>query len=124
MPKIRLFWSDSNHQQYEECLLIASSKLPKDAEDIIERFNSSLRPNEKARNFVKCEVIDEDLHKHDWEKASLVTERGGYDRMKCLHCGATGKRYGLGSGPEQIDKPFGNYCVDIMPKMAMPKAKR
>lgn len=33
---------------------------------------------------------------HNWEKRSLVTEVGGYDRMECKACGCEGRRYGLG----------------------------
>ena len=36
---------------------------------------------------------------HQWDKASLVTEVGGYDRMVCTRCGATGKRYAVGTAP-------------------------
>ena len=35
------------------------------------------------------------VYEHDWQKTSLVTERGGYDRYTCSKCGATGKRWGL-----------------------------
>lgn len=65
-------------------------------EEMIERFNASLRRGEKARKLISWEPTDK--HKalrHDWGKTSLVTEAGGYDKMRCKRCGATGRRYGL-----------------------------
>ena len=47
---------------------------------------------------------------HDFEKQNLVTKRGtkgGYDVMKCKHCGMTGRRYNL----VQIEIS-GNYSKD------------
>jgi len=45
---------------------------------------------------------------HKWTKASLVTEKGGYDRMVCELCGAKGKRHGLGSitADKRYDQKF------------------
>lgn len=65
---------------------------------LLATFNSSLRPGELPRRLLSVRIrkIEEPIYQHEWEKASLVTEKGGYDRMKCKHCLATGKRYGLG----------------------------
>ena len=72
--------------------------------DIIAWFNSTLRPHETKRVFVRCEVIGEvPPAEHRWEKRSAMTKivvggpRHGsnYDAMECARCGVTGKRYGL-----------------------------
>lgn len=123
MPKIRIFWNDAKHSAEEETTLMASSVLPDAALAIINNFNRTIRPYEIEREFVSFEIIDEDLHKHEWEKSSLVTERGGYDKMKCAYCGATGKRYGLGQESPIPDKPFTKDCKIPMRTMAMPKRK-
>lgn len=48
---------------------------------------------------------------HEWGKSSLVTEKGGYDKMKCKNCGATGKRYGMGQNGTVADAKFDRlYC--------------
>lgn len=48
---------------------------------------------------------------HDWGKSSLVTEKGGYDKMKCKNCGATGRRYGTGTNGVVPDAKFDHtYC--------------
>lgn len=48
---------------------------------------------------------------HNWDKVSLVTERGGFDKMKCTICGATGKRFGLGQNGIRVDSKFDpKYC--------------
>ena len=68
------------------------------ASEIVNNYNQTLRLNEKARelisvrNTVQTENV---ILKHSWEKTSLVTEIGGYDKYKCKVCGVTGKRYGL-----------------------------
>jgi hypothetical protein len=73
-------------------------------EDIIAWFNSTLRPHETKREFVRCEVIGEvPPAEHRWVKHSAMTKimvggpRSGsnYDSMECGRCGVTGKRYGL-----------------------------
>lgn len=74
--------------------------------DIIEWFNSTLRPHERKRVFVRCEVIGEvPPAEHRWFKTTAMTKimvgsaRHGssYDAMECERCGVTGKRYGIGS---------------------------
>ena len=72
--------------------------------DTIDWFNSTLRPHETKRVFVRCEVIGEvPPAEHRWMKHSAMTKVvvGGphngsnYDAMECERCGVTGKRYGL-----------------------------
>jgi hypothetical protein len=90
-----------------------------DAEEIIRRlmdnFNATLRPGERARRLVKILSFSfvpqaPKPTPHIWDKASLVTERGGYDRMRCKACGATGKRYGLGQHGVTLDKRQPESC--------------
>jgi len=65
-------------------------------ENLIKMFNNTAKPGEKKRVFVGVLKSHEVGNvNHVWEKASLVTERGGYDRMRCRNCEATGKRHGL-----------------------------
>lgn len=45
----------------------------------------------------------DDQGNHNFEKTSLVTERGGFDYYKCTHCGQVGKRYLL-NGTLSFDK--------------------
>jgi hypothetical protein len=69
------------------------------ARGIIDKFNNTLRPYEKPREFVDLKVVD-DRKLHDWGKTNLITVvKGGrsYDTMKCEVCGITGKRFGLGT---------------------------
>ncbi|MNO23003.1 hypothetical protein D3C76_127940 [compost metagenome] len=70
------------------------------AQDLIDRFNATLHPGEKARELVSVEIIDtkEAFKNHVWRKVNAVTiVRGGqsYDKVRCELCGITGKRFGL-----------------------------
>lgn len=83
--------------------------------NLIERFNATLRPREKPRRLVKILSFSfvpqaPKPVPHIWDKASLVTERGGYDRMKCRACGAKGKRYGLGQHGVTLDSRQRKSC--------------
>jgi hypothetical protein len=85
------------------------------AEEIIGRlldnFNATLRPGQAPRRVVKILAVEGSAQlKHNWDKASLVTEKGGYDRMRCRVCGAKGKRYGLGQHGVTIDKRARKSC--------------
>ncbi|MBA7542925.1 hypothetical protein ES705_35250 [subsurface metagenome] len=67
---------------------------------VIENFNASLKPHERAREFLGVEIVDEESDKHRWVKRSLTTvmsRSGGrsYDKYGCDGCGITGRRYGL-----------------------------
>lgn len=68
--------------------------------EIINWFNSTLRPHETKRVFVRCEFETEiPPPEHKWFKVTLMTKSNqygaSYDGMKCERCGITGKRYGL-----------------------------
>ncbi len=68
-------------------------------ERIIAEFNEreSSRPGYEPRELLRWKAADNGVDlKHAWEKTSLVTEAGGYDKMRCTGCGATGKRHGVG----------------------------
>jgi hypothetical protein len=82
---------------------------------LIDRFNATLRAHEIPRRLVR--IVSQEPSKpkpreHKWEKTSLVTERGGYDRMRCERCGATGKRYGLGQFGVKIDPRQPAHCFE------------
>jgi hypothetical protein len=77
---------------------------------IIEQWNASLRPHEKARILVDVVLLDDSNAKHHkWFKRTdgmSVQFRGqAVDMMECAACGITGKRYGL-SGRITIDSKF------------------
>lgn len=106
--KSRITW-------WETCDIFAVDTLGKaveHSEALVERFNATLRPGETPRVFTgKVRLLlGESVRLHTWEKASLVTESGGYDRMRCTVCLATGKRYGLGQGGIKLDKGFTLVC--------------
>lgn len=71
---------------------------------LIQRYNDTLRPGERARFLDRVElseVADRQVNReHDWHKTNLVTVeyRGQYfDKMVCTRCKVTGKRYGVDS---------------------------
>lgn len=77
---------------------------------IIKRFNNTLRPKEHPREVISVRPTDKKINRqHKWEKISLVTEKGMYDRYRCSHCGATGIRYGLAQFVTP-DRKFTIYC--------------
>lgn len=87
------------------------------AQETVDYFNRTLKPHEKERKLVsvKDTVIDKTaIIPHNWIKISLVTEKGGYDKMKCTQCGATGKRYGLYG--VRIDSKFKHRKYSCKPK--------
>jgi hypothetical protein len=78
--------------------------------DIIDWFNSTLRPHERKRIFVRCEVEGEvPPAEHKWAKVTAMTKANQYgmpyDAMQCERCGITGKRFGLGPHTK-IDSKF------------------
>lgn len=68
-------------------------------ERLVQRFNATLRPNERPIRVSRVEHMRPDpAPPHVWEKSNLVTiMKGGkhYDTYKCSVCGATGKRFGF-----------------------------
>jgi len=78
------------------------------AEETIENFNNTLYPGEKARVLLDVIIEDPNTRKeHEWEKTNIVTiiKRGQlYDIYRCVKCGITAKRYGLGD--IKIDSKF------------------
>jgi hypothetical protein len=75
----------------------------KEAIEMVDRFNESLREGEFPRRLLKVEVIDNhSIKDHDWEKINLVTIKDKnnslYDIYKCRKCLITGKRFGLNPG--------------------------
>lgn len=102
--KISMKVKKVNHDYvWEEIYDIDNSKDPQEyAESLVNNFNSTLREGEAARELIGVEIVDSDSEpklNHKWEKTNLVTlmnRNGSYDAMKCLCCGITGKRYGIG----------------------------
>lgn len=98
-------------EEFDEPQVTSLDAARKWGRETIANFNRTLRTGEKARRVILTEVAESDKKaelKHDWRKASLVTERGGYDRYKCERCGAKGKRYGLSEGivPDKHNQKF------------------
>ena len=74
------------------------------ADRIIDYFNRTLRPGYEPRKLIGWDAGEHDVElQHNWIKTSLVTEVGGYDKMRCQRCGATGKRHGLGRDGVMVD---------------------
>lgn len=88
---------------FEEKYEIADEEEPKEyAQNLIDTYNATLRPNESPRELAAVMVTKEKVKgkaEHMWEKQNLVTiRRAGrmYDIYKCKCCGITGKRFGIG----------------------------
>jgi len=86
----------------EEIIAIVGDviKIEGHGKSLVSFFNQTLKKGEIKRDFVLATPISEYAEisaklKHDWQKKSLVTEKGGYDIYKCSNCHATGKRYGV-----------------------------
>jgi hypothetical protein len=67
---------------------------------IIERFNTTLYPGEKAREVLGVtEIKNPKTLSHQWIKSNLFTQtKGGeyFDTYRCEICGITAKRFGIG----------------------------
>lgn len=113
--QFKLYWK---HRGDAELKVESYEQVTTDPEkwsrDIVDWFNSTLRPRERKRIFVKCEVIGEvPPAEHRWFKKTAMTKTvvGGlrhgqmYDAMECGRCGVTGKRYGL-SGSVKLDSKW------------------
>lgn len=81
----------------EECHDEASIK--EWAEATVKRFNDSLRPGERPREFCGgIKIIGEGARLHRWTKRNLTTQgdwRGVFDNVQCTVCGARARRYGI-----------------------------
>lgn len=84
-------------EEYDDFSVNTQEEAEQWGRDTIAMFNATLREGERARVFLSAQILGKGKTPHDWRKASLVTERGGYDRYTCARCGATGKRHGLSS---------------------------
>ena len=77
---------------------------------LMDFFNSTLHPGQSRRETLIWESSEGEAIagkvSHQWTKTSLVTEVGGFDKMRCETCGITGKRYGLGQFDPVRDKKF------------------
>jgi len=66
--------------------------------------------------------IDENSTNHSFDKLNLMTisgRKGGYDILKCKHCGMNGKRYAL--GVVNVSETYSEATVRKCPKA--PKAE-
>lgn len=94
------------------------------ANDTLEHFNTSLRPDEPAREIVNVRLVGE-RPKHHWDRVSLVVQEdkdGMFDRMRCRHCHATGRRVPMNASV-RLDGPYppsaANWtCTDFKRKLA------
>ncbi len=90
-------------ETYSDPKVVDQGSAEKAANALIQSYNDTLQHNDRPRKLlevvflgkVKDEVQRHATEPHEWGKLSLVTERGGYDRMRCGKCGITGKRYGI-----------------------------
>lgn len=106
--QLKVGYLDNPENNWFEEYDVTCEDAKKYAEGLIEVFNYTLRPGEKARKLLEVTVIDyESIEKHDWRKTNLITIMNGpicYDKQKCTRCGITGKRYGLSGDVIQDSK--------------------
>lgn len=92
--------ADEDEDPWWETLEKDTNNPQEYAENVVEKFNATLRPRERPRKLLDVEVLDPDAIKdHAWVKTNLITRTGpggSYDQVKCSRCEVTGKRYGLG----------------------------
>lgn len=96
----------SDGTRLEEFLLLPGGDPWRAAVEMLDRFNATLREGESPRVIRSLEAADAAAgaitRRHRWEKTNLVTIRNRrgecYDTARCVDCGATGKRFGLGGG--------------------------
>lgn len=99
---------------------------------MIDRFNATLRPNEKEREFVGAKVVEENSASlaHVWHKTNAMTiidRSGTYDKQRCYRCGITGKRFGISNAVSR-DAEFKargfEFCDTAQVLLAKRKAKK
>lgn len=102
----------TDFNQFKETVetTVENETCVENAVKLIAQFNAFLRPFEKERTLLMLRELGNGKIKHIWEKASLVTEKGGYDRYKCKNCKATGKRYGVSSTIIVDNRYSAVYC--------------
>ena len=105
--KIRVGNSDgtAHWEQYDKPEIHTEAQAQQWAIDTVRLFNATLRPGDMRREVLRVWCFG-NSQAHEWFKLSLVTESGGYDRMQCIQCGVTGKRYGLGQSGVALDEQF------------------
>lgn len=111
--KIVMKVAESNHPNaysWEEDCVVEEGDPKEKAQEIVDQFNSD---RDAERVVLSAKKID-DSKQHDWQKKSLVTERGGYDIYRCTGCGALGKRQGLNDYVAP-DKGTPKYCGEKKP---------
>lgn len=87
-------------EDYNHPTVNNQEQAEKAAARMIELFNATLQPKEKAREVVYV-TFGEGASKepHQWEKTNsfTISGRGGasYDTARCKGCGITSKRYGV-----------------------------
>lgn len=98
--------NDSWWEDYDKPEAVDQVSAEREAQKIIDFFNSTLRPYESPRTLLAVVLIEtngaasKSFKAHEWEKTNLVTvhERGRYfDRLVCPKCGVTAKRFGVTS---------------------------
>lgn len=109
--KMRVKRIDGQHGDWWETYDKPGTDAKKMALEIIDFYNSTLRPGETAREIIEVVALDqlEDSSTHQWEKWGIVTvvskATAAHDTYKCKVCGITGKRFGL-SSTIKIDSKF------------------
>ena len=95
--------------------------------EIIQFYNDTIpKYGGEERVFLRTEIIDPTINKHEWKKNNLMTlidekNHRTYDEMECTVCHITGKRYDI-SHNVTIDKKYQadkyKYCK---PDLLTPK---
>lgn len=95
-------------KEWSERYQVATPDPEKYGRHLIKWFNSTLRPHESRRTFVRVEIHGDVVPpEHRWVKQTIMTQsRHGrpYDPMHCERCNITGKRYGLSSAVKRDSK--------------------
>jgi hypothetical protein len=101
------WWED-----YTENEVVDQASADKWGAEIIDWFNAGeverYGKKGRLRVFIKAELIDAGVRKHNLEKQNLVTLKRGhqsYDKMRCTECGYEANRWGLG----HVIKPVGKW---------------
>ena len=113
--KFSLYWRHPGREaEVKETYERITNDPEKWSRDIIDWFNSTLRPHETKREFIRCEIHGEvPPAAHKWFKVTAITKTmmGGprhgamFDAMQCERCGVTGKRFGIGRAVK-LDSKF------------------